>query len=86
MSNHQGWRDFRAFTGLLSQVESALQQVHNAIVSLDSEKVAIIDDADRLAEIKEIIDIHPDFELSEITAKLAKFATIKAYLEDNGYV
>ena len=84
--NREGWRDFNVFTGLMDSTDSAIQDVYNHIISLESEKAAIMDDADRLAEMKKIIDCHPDYDLTEIVAKLAAFKVLKNYLLNNGYV
>lgn len=86
VANQLGWRDFRAFTGLIDSTDSAIQDVYNHIVSVQSEKVAIMDDADRLAEIRKIIEIHPDYSVAELQSKFSAFITLKAYLIDNGYI
>lgn len=85
-ANQQGWRDFDAFVGLLDSTDSAIQDAYNHIISLQSEKAEIIDEAERLAEITKIIDIHPDYNMEDIVAKLATLETLRAYLVDNGYV
>ena len=86
VANKQGWRDFRAFTGLMDSTDSSIVNVYNHIVSLESEKAAILDDAERKAEVLKIVNIHPDYALDSIVAKLQKFNTLKSYLEDNGYL
>ena len=85
-ANLEGWRDFVAFTGLLNSTDSAIQNLYNSIISLQSEETAIIDDAERKAEMLKIVNIHPDYDLDSIVAKLQKFNTLKSYLEENGYI
>lgn len=84
--NQQGWKDFDAFVGLIGSTDSAIQNLFSNIVSLGNKKVEIMDNPARKAEIKKIIDLHPDYDLDDITAKLTKLEALKNYLIDNGYI
>lgn len=84
--NQQGWRDFDTITRIVDSTDSAVQNLYNNIIILQNEKASIIDNAERLAEITKIFNIHPDHNMANIQARLATFETLRAYLVDNGYV
>jgi len=86
MANEQGWRDFGQITRMVDQVKGNIQEINNTINRLKHDKQAIIDDPARLAEITEIINIHPLYTIPMFQIIFQKMNELQTFLVDNGYL
>jgi len=81
MANKQGWEDFRRITELIENIEGAVKSILGFAGKLEYYKTEILDDVSRKDEIKKIIDIHPDWTLTQITNCYTKIMALKTYVE-----
>lgn len=86
MSTKQSWQDFKRIVGEFDRIQESIEDVSRWAGSLQSIKTEIFDDTDRKAELKKIVDIHPDYTITGIVATYQKLQALKTYLEDNGYI
>lgn len=85
-ANKQAWRDFRIIIRAIETTEGQIQQLHNYIVGIESEKAEIIDDTARRNELIKILDVHPDYSVQWVQTRITKLTELKQWLEDNGYI
>lgn len=83
MANKQGWRDFRVITNRIDALKSEIKQILNGIARLQQDKIAVLDDAARKAEVKELVDRHPDYSIAGLTSDYTKLVALKAWIEAN---
>lgn len=86
MATKQAWGDFARLMGRIGGAITEIENIVHSIESIEKIKIEIVDDADRLAGIKEILDIHPDFSVNWVQARITKLSQLKTWLEDNGYL
>ena len=86
MANQLAWQDFNRVTREFDRIQESIEDVSRWAGNLQAIKTEIFDDTDRKAELKKIIDIHPDYTIEDIVTTYQKLRTLKTYLEDNGYV
>jgi hypothetical protein len=86
MANEQGWKDFNQITRMIGEAKKQIIQFNNVVERLKVDKAAILDDATRRAEMKKIVDIHPDYTVTNLQADFQKMIDLQTYLVDNNYV
>jgi len=86
MANQLAWNDFNRVIREFNRIQESIEDVSRWTGNLQAIKTEIFDDTDRKAELKKIIDIHPDYTITGVVATYQKLQTLKTYLEDNGYV
>jgi len=86
MATKRGWRDFSVIISRIEMCINEMQNLYNGIVRLEKDKADIVDDADRLADVKKILDIHPDYSVTWVRQRITKLSELKTWLEDNGYL
>ncbi len=86
MANKQAWKDYAQIVGMIEQSESAVIQLANYIKRLNNDKVAIFDNAARKAELKKIIDIHPDHTIMNLADRFTKLKDLLTHMESNEYI
>ncbi len=86
MANEQGWRDFRQITFTIDGVKQKIAEINNMIERLKTDKAAIFDDPNRLAEVVEIVGIHPLYTVAQLQAYYQKAVELQTWLGDNGYL
>jgi len=86
MATKQGWRDFSVVISRIEMCINEIQTLYNGISRLEKDKTDIVDDADRLADLKKILDIHPDYSVTWVRQRITKLSELKTWLEDNGYL
>ena len=86
MSNQQSWLDFKRVIKEFARIQESIEDVSRWAGNLQAVKTEIFDDVERKAELKKIIDIHPDYTITGVVATYQKLQTLKTYLIDNGYV
>ena len=86
MSTKQSWQDFNRIIREFNRIQESIEDVSRWAGNLRAIKTGIFDDTERKAELKKIIDIHPDYTITGVVATYQKLQTLKTYLEDNGYV
>ncbi len=85
-ANKQAWDDFSSVVGTVERTKSDVKEAGRNIERLKEMKIEIMDKATRKAELKKIIDQHPDFTIQSLGADLTKLIALHAWLEDNGYL
>lgn len=65
-----GWIAFNQFTQQMESTSSAARQLYNEYSSLLGTKNEITGNATLLAEVQKVIDVHPDYTLPQLIAKL----------------
>lgn len=86
MATKQGWKDFNTIISRMKICIDNILELSNQIQRLEKNKDDIIDDAVRLADIKEILDIHPDYSVNWVQQRITKLSELKTWLEDNNYL
>lgn len=86
MADEQGWRDFDQITNSIDGAKGAILEINNLVNRLKHDKAAIMDDAGRLAEVTEIIGIHPLYSIAGLQADYTALVALQTFLIDNGYV
>jgi len=86
MATKRGWRDFSVIISRIEMCVNEVQNLYNGISRLEKDKADIIDDAGRLADVKKIFDIHPDYSVTWVRQRIAKLSELKTWLEENGYL
>lgn len=86
MANALGWSDFNKILSELTGSQQHVQDLYRVISVLKVSKEAIWGDAERKANLKEIVDVHPDYSITSLGTQYNKLITLKTWLEDNGYV
>jgi len=86
MASKEAWRDFSVIISRIEMCVNEIQALYNGISRLEKDKADIVDDADRLADLKKILDIHPDYSVTWARQRIAKLSELKTWLEDNGYL
>lgn len=85
-ANKQGWEDFSSVVGLVSQLRGDIKKLGQNIGRLKAMKAEIMDDPVRKAELKKIIDQHPDFTITSLGADFTKLIWLQTWLESNEYL
>lgn len=88
MATKQAWEDF-SLVGKVNRIKSDIQEVGRNIESLKEMKVEIIDNSERKAELKKILDQHFDDTINtttKLTSACTKLFALHTWLEDNGYL
>lgn len=67
-------------------VEKVAFRLHHLIGEIEALKTEILDDVDRKKALKVLVDLHPDYDIVDIEAKINKLSTLKTWLKDNGFV
>jgi hypothetical protein len=83
MANELAWSDFSVITSLLDECESSTKSLFIKLVDLNNEKVKIVDDQERLDGITEIINIHPDWTVADISARINAMKQLGIYINQN---
>ena len=86
MANEQGWRDFQQLISIIGQVKGHVSEIDNSVDRLKFDKAAIMDDPARLAEVVEILAIHPLYSAAQLQAYYQKAVALQTWLEDSGYL
>lgn len=86
MATKQGWQDFSIITSRIEQCADEIHTIFTEINRLEKDKTDIVDNADRLADVKKILDIHPDYSVTWVRQRITKLSVLKTWLEDNGYL
>ena len=82
----KAFEDFARIIGNGNRLFSDIKAVARAIDEFKLIKEEIIDDSTRKAEVKKIIDLHPDYTIAKITNGYNKLIALKSWLENNGYL
>ena len=86
MASVQGWKDFDQFTSMIELAKQNIIEINNTVNRLKHDKQEIMDDTERLAEITEIIGIHPLYTVPQLQAQFQKAVDLQAFLVNNGYI
>ena len=85
-ANKQGWDDFDDIINHISGIKDVIRNIHSQLETLKRLKEDIMDDTTRKAELKKIIDQHPDFTIQSLGADFTKLIALHTWLEENGYL
>lgn len=83
MANEQAWRDFEVFTQLLYDISNRAEEIKNLFVSLNKEKINILDDQDRYDEIEKIVLEHPDYTMASLGTDFTKCKNLSDWIIAN---
>lgn len=82
----QAFNDFNSFFNRVDHIGDEINSVYVNITAIENMKTDILDDPARKAALKKLVDLHPDYDLADLATKINKLSTLKAWLEDNGFV
>ena len=85
-ADKQGWKDFDDIVNQISGIKQVIKNINTQIETLKGLKEEILDDPQRKAELKKIIDIYPDYTIATLTAEYNKLMALKTWLEQNTYL
>ena len=86
VTEKQKWDDFNVLTNKIEGVQDNIQHVFNVIAQINDLEIEILNDPERKAEVKKLIDLHPEWAVTDITSYLTKLKNLAAYLEINELV
>jgi hypothetical protein len=81
MADQDSWDSFKTMENIFATMDSALDTFKTYAVEMEKFKMGVLDNVGRKAELKKIIDEHPDWTMTNITAKYNEMKTIHDYLE-----
>jgi len=86
MATKRGWRYVSVISSKRGRHFNEMKTIYNGISRLEKDKADIVDNADRLADVKKILDIHPDYSVNWVRQRITKLSELKTWLKDNGYL
>lgn len=85
-ADKQGWKDFYDIINQISGIKQVIRSFHAQIETLKGLKEEILDNPQRKAELKKIIDIYPGYTIASLSAEYTKLIALKTWLEQNTYL
>lgn len=79
-TTEQAFADLPRLVGNINRTKSDIQEVVRNIEEIERLAKEILDDPERLAELKKILDIHPTYSATDIKAEISKLKTLKEKL------
>ena len=76
----QAKEDFSRIIGSINRVKSDIQEVIRVIEEIEKLALEILEDPERLAEVKKIFDIDPTYTITGIKNEIANLKTLKEQL------
>lgn len=86
VATKQGWKDFYDITNQIFGIKDVIKNVDSQIETLKGLKEEILNNPQRKAELKVVVDIYPDYTITSLGAECDKLIVLKTWLEDNGYL
>lgn len=86
ITEKQKWNDFGTLTNTIEGLKMNIQHVYNVIGQIETLEEKVLNDPERKAEVKKLIDLHPDWTVSDIAGFLVKIKNLAIHLELNGLV
>lgn len=80
-TTERAFRDFPTLTGKYKRIQGDLRDLYRNLEELETLRSDIMDDAERSAELKKIIDIHPELTVTKIKNEISKLMALKEHLE-----
>jgi hypothetical protein len=80
----QKWTDWRELQSVLSNLDTATQNVKILVDHLETIKVAVLDNQARKDALKLLVDLDPDWSMAQLQALYVKYRAIGDWLESNG--
>ena len=84
MANVQSWDDFNLIKTKLNFIKTGMRTIVQEIADLQEDKINILDDPTRKAELKKIVDIHPNYSITSLTNEYNTLIALKTWWETNG--
>lgn len=81
MADEQAWTDRYTMISLFQNLNGCIANFIIFAKELNKFKNEVMDDPDRLAEMKKLIDEDPKWTLADIQTKYSEFKTIYDYLK-----
>lgn len=85
-TTREGWRGFNRLTATIERTETQAQQLYNEFVVLKKLKVNIIENTALFDEVKKVIDVHPDYTVTDIAGRINTLEASVKNLVENGLV
>ena len=82
MADEQAWKDRQRLVELFIRLQRHLDIFKGVFEEIKKFKVDVLDDAQRKAEMKKLIDEDPDLTMTKIQIKYSEFKTIYDYLNN----
>ena len=81
MADKNAWKDLRLMEELFMNTQKCLDDFKKFVQKLEKFKLAVMDNPANLAELKKLLDEHPNWKLPNVQAKYNEFKAIYDYLE-----
>lgn len=85
MATKEAWRDRAVIIGMFGSLSDTIRNYLAQCQSLEQEKVAILDDPARKAEVTKLFNEDPDWPMAEVQAKYVEYKDLYTYLKGLGY-
>ena len=85
MATIQAWRDRDMILSVLNSMDTYLRSYKFNFDYLTAVKTEILDNPERLAGLKEIVDADPIWTMKALTDKYVLYKTIYDWIKANGY-
>lgn len=82
MATLQAWKDRDIMINLFANLGSYIENFILYVEKMEKFKLEVLDDIERLAEMKKLIDEDPKWTLADIQTKYNEFKTIYDYLNE----
>lgn len=85
MATLLAWQDFNDVCGHIRDADGAISALHAQLDWLIAEIEKVTTDTDRRNAATELANIHPEYTLAYIQARLANIKTLRNWMVANGY-
>lgn len=85
-ANEQAWIDHAYLVGNINRLTSDIQELRQRILELETKKVEILEDPDRLDAVKVVFNADEAHSTSWANIRINKLKDLRLWLEANNYV
>lgn len=82
MATQTAWKDRKTMISLFQNLQGCLSNFKIFAKEAEKFKLEVLDDPERLTDMKKLIDEDPDWTLQDIQNKYNEFKTIYDYLQE----
>ena len=85
-TTEQAFADLPRLTGKYRRIQSDIKILAGEIERLEELEAEILDDTDRRAAVKKLIDLHPGITVTKVVAAIQKLKDLRTHLADNNFL
>ena len=85
-TTEQAFADLPRTTGKYRRIQSDIKILAGEIERLEELEAEILDDVERKAAVKKLIDMHPVLTVTKVVTAIQKLKDLRAHLADNNFL